>query len=168
MFLFFHQGLTSSHVLFRNFEIIKRIAYDVILGLSYLNRRDVVHRSLSLENVLLDVTVFLALLVLHHFFLCNDHRFHWKQMQYMIQECVMYKCTVVETYNTVSLPWLSNSNVLDFWAKISKKLSILVLPKYVGTFIFPPAKFPPLTYGTIRTLYLSEYDFCTMFLCLPI
>jgi hypothetical protein len=104
MFLFFHQGLTSSHVLFRNFEIIKRIAYDVILGLSYLNRRDIVHRSLSLENVLLDVTVFLAFLVLHPFFLCNDHRFHWKQMQYMIQECVMYKCTVVETYNTVSLP----------------------------------------------------------------
>lgn len=44
---------------FRNFEIIKKIAYEVILGLVYLNKRDMVHRSLSLENILLDDMVFL-------------------------------------------------------------------------------------------------------------
>ena len=54
--------ITIPHVctyFFRNFEIIKKIAYEVILGLVYLNKRDMVHRSLSLENILLDDMVFL-------------------------------------------------------------------------------------------------------------
>ncbi|CAB4040497.1 TBC domain-containing kinase, partial [Paramuricea clavata] len=54
-----------------NFEIIKRIAYDVILGLSYLNRRDIVHRSLSLENVLLDVTGRVKLSQYGRYFMTN-------------------------------------------------------------------------------------------------
>ena len=61
------------NVFFRNFEIIKRIAYEVSLGLAYMNKRDIVHRSLSLENILLDAAVFLAYVIQknhHPVFLC--------------------------------------------------------------------------------------------------
>ncbi|XP_046853443.1 TBC domain-containing protein kinase-like protein isoform X2 [Xenia sp. Carnegie-2017] len=41
---------------FRDLDVMKRIAHEILLGLAYLQSQDIVHRSLSLDNILLDST----------------------------------------------------------------------------------------------------------------
>jgi serine/threonine protein kinase len=74
----YHWHFNSKCVFFRNFEIIKRVAYEISLALAYLNKQNIVHRSLSLENILLDATVFSNL--------CNSNKFTQPPLFYCLSK----------------------------------------------------------------------------------